>query len=219
MRRLRCAALSQVWCRRERPETEKAPWLERLRHALWSPAIAYGLIMLLCVPMLSYYWAQGPAASVERLAEQAPQALPSADAVIDDSRGNLGRESAALGSSVSPQTPGRRDEKSAPKRRSDRDPVSTPEPLQHKSEQASGLWDAAPDEEGAAARDLRQRKRSPAFGLSDSFKSESGPPAVENRVQRSAVMEAASVLPSSKEIAIAFEMTSGRRAPRALSFD
>jgi len=175
--------------------------------------------MLLCVPMLSYYWAQGPAASVERLAEQAPQALPSADAVIDDSRGNLGRESAALGSSVSPQTPGRRDEKSAPKRRSDRDPVSTPEPLLHKSEQASGLWDAAPDEEGAAARDLRQRKRSPAFGLSDSFKSESGPPAVENRVQRSAVMEAASVLPSSKEIAIAFEMTSGRRAPRALSFD
>ena len=101
MRRLRCAALSQVWCRRERPETEKAPWLERLRHALWSPAIAYGLIMLLCVPMLSYYWAQGPAASVERLAEQAPQALPSADAVIDDSRGNLGRESAALGSSGS----------------------------------------------------------------------------------------------------------------------
>ena len=55
-----------------RPEPEKAPWLERLRHALWSPAFAYGLLVLLCVPLLSDYWAQGPAASVERLAEPAP---------------------------------------------------------------------------------------------------------------------------------------------------
>lgn len=57
--------------------SEAPGWLETLRAALWSPAFAYGLLVVLCVPLLSDYWSEGPTATFERIDDAAVPAQKS----------------------------------------------------------------------------------------------------------------------------------------------
>ena len=72
-----CSSVTATASDASRSAPEAPGWLEKLRAALWSPAFAYGLLVLLCVPLLSDYWSGGPTATFERIDDAAMPAQKS----------------------------------------------------------------------------------------------------------------------------------------------